>query len=137
MSMNLHAIVRGAIQSVNPDVDATYYSSQPPTTAADGSRTPVYIQTSVRVQAQALSGRDLMHSVFQNIQGVKRSVYMFGNTQGVDRPDVKGGDLLAFPAIVGGTAQLWLVVVVLETWSPDTAGWCKLGVVLQTDAPPT
>jgi hypothetical protein len=136
VSLNLHAAVRGPIQTVNPDLTAVYYSSQPPTTAADGQRTPVYIQTPAQVQVQALSGKDLRHESFMNIQGVKRSVYMFGNTQGVSRPDVKGGDLLAFPQVRGGANQLWLVVIVLESWSPDPASWCKLGVVLQSDAPP-
>jgi hypothetical protein len=131
MGLNLHSIVRGAITSVNPDIPATYRASTGSTQNADYSRTPGYTDTAVTVQPQALSGRDLQHTAFQNIAGVKRSVYMYGNTQSVVRPDVKGGDLLVFPQVVGGTPQTWLVVVVLETWTPDVAGWCKLGVVLQ------
>lgn len=134
--MNLHGIVRGAIQSVNPDMTAMYYQSSGSTTGADGSRVPTYVNTTVQIQVQAETGKDLMHESFLNLQGVKRSVYMFGNTQGANRPDVQGGDLIAFPEVRGGTAKLWLVAIVLETWSPDVAGWCKLGVVLQKDAPP-
>lgn len=136
MSLNLHAIVRGAINTVNPDLAGFYYASNGYATNTAGARTPAYIKTPMQLQVQALSGRDLKHEDFMNMQGVKRSVYMFGNTVGVDRPDVKGGDLLSFPQVSGGTPQLWLVVVVLESWSPDPASWCKVGVVLQTDAPP-
>lgn len=136
MSLNLHSVVRGAITTVNPDLAGFYYASNGYTTGASGARTPTYIKTAAQLQVQALSGRDLRHEDFLNLQGVKRSVYMFGNTVGANRPDVKGGDLLAFPQVSGGTPQLWLVVKVLESWSPDPASWCKLGVVLQTDAPP-
>lgn len=137
MGMNLHATVRGPITSVNSDVAGEYLKSTGSTTATDGNRTPAYARTPVGLQVQALSGKDLQHETFQNIQGVKRSVYMFGNTQGVSRPDVKGGDLLIFAQSTGGTPQLWLVVIVLETWAPgDPQGWCKLGVVLQNDPPP-
>lgn len=136
MSMNLHTIVRGAINSVNPDISGTLYKSVGYTTNTAGVQTPNYVQTTVQIQVQASTGKDLQHPNFINVQGVKRSVYMFGNQQGVSRPDVIGGDMLAFPQTVGGTRQLWLVVAVLETWSPDAAGFCKLGVVLQQDAPP-
>jgi hypothetical protein len=132
MSMNLHGIVRGAIGTVNPDQAVTYRASTGYSTGADGTRTPTYAaDVTVSAQVQALSGQDLKHTDFLNIQGVKRAVYLFGNTQGVVRPDVKGGDLLVFPQALGGTPQTWLVVVVLETWNPDRLGWCKVGVVLQ------
>lgn len=137
MGLNLHATVRAAIGSVNSDIAGEYLKSTGSTTAADGKRAPTYARTPVGLQVQALSGKDLRHLTFQNIQGVERAVYMFGNTQGVSRPDVKGGDLLIFPQTVGGTPQLWLVVAVLETWAPgDPQGWCKLGVTLQNDPPP-
>ncbi|KAG0767335.1 hypothetical protein G6F22_017665 [Rhizopus arrhizus] len=64
------------------------------------------------LQVQPLSTGDLKHLEAQNIQGVQRAVYMFGDTQGVVRPLAKGGDLLDFGE------QTWLVTAVLETW-PD------------------
>lgn len=138
MGLNLHSMVRGAITSVNSDIAGTYLKSTGSTTDAAGKRTPTYNSAAVMLQVQASTGRDLQHPDFLNIQGVKRSVYMYGNTQGVSRPDIKGGDLLVFPQTVGGAAQLWLVVAVLETWAPgDPLGWCKLGVTLQNDDPPT
>ncbi len=129
--MNLHGIVRGAINAVNPDQVVTWRRSNGYDTNAAGKRTPTYADTTVGAQVQASSASDLQHVDFLNVQGVKRSVYLFGNVQGTVRPDVKGGDLLVFPQNIGGTPATWLVVAVIETWNPDAAGWCKVGVVLQ------
>ena len=129
--MNLHGIVRNAINSVNPEFVGVWRRSTGYTTAADGTRTPTYTNATVTMQIQALTGKDLKHTDFLNMQGVKRSVYLFGDVQGVVRPDVKGGDILQFPETRGGANRDWLVVVVFETWVPDVAGWAKVGVVLQ------
>jgi hypothetical protein len=132
--MNLHGIVRGAINTVNPDITGVWRESTGFTQDASGKAIPGYTDhAGIRMQVQALSGKDLMHPNFVSLQGVKRSVYMFSNVQGVNRPDAKGGDLLLFPENRGGEARTWLVVQVLETWTPDAAGWCKVGVVLQPD----
>lgn len=134
MGLNLHSTVRGAINSVNPDRLVTWLESTGYTTAADGTQTPAYTtHASIDAQIQAATGKDLKHPNLQNVQGVVRSVYMFGNKQGVVRVDAKGGDLLTFAQSVGGAVQTWLVVAVLETWNPDATGWCKVGVVLQVD----
>lgn len=132
MGLNLHAIVRPAITSVNPDTLGTWRESTGDTIAAGGRVVPTYTDhLLVPMQVQALSGKDLKHTDFLSMQGVKRAVYLYGNVEGVNRPDAKGGDLLLFPETRGGANKTWLVVVVLETWGPDLTGWCKVGVVLQ------
>lgn len=128
--MNFHALVRPLITAVNPDITGTWRESTGRTVDTGGRPTPTYTDhTGVRMQVQALTGRDLKHANFISQQGVRRSVYVYGNYQGVARPDSKGGDLLIFPEVPGGANKTWLVVEVFETW-PD---WCKVGVVLQTD----
>lgn len=130
--MNLHSIVRRAINTVNPDILGTWRENIGANETPDGRPVPAYTNhADVPMQVQALSGKDLKHEQFVSMQGVKRSVYVQGNVQGVVRPDGTGGDRLIFPADRGGTPREWLVVVVLETWTPDSAGWCKVGVVLQ------
>lgn len=130
--MNLHGVVRGAITSVNPDVLGTWRESTGSTVnPADGRPIPTYTDhVDVPLQVQALSGRDIKRLNYLSIQGVRRSVYMYGNVQGLSRPDAKGGDLLLFPENTGGTPKTWLISIVFETW-PD---WCRVGVALQTDA---
>lgn len=134
--MNLHGIVRSAINTVNPDILGTWREQNGTyTTGAGGVRVPNYTDhVNVPMQVQAASGKDLQHPNMLNVQGVVRSVYLFGNVQGTVRPDAKGGDLLRFPQSRSGPLRTWLVVAVLETWTPDTVGWCKVGVALQVDA---
>lgn len=135
MSINVRGIANAAIQVVNPNISATYYASTGPTTNAAGKRTPTYAApVTVQIQAQAVKGSDLKHVENLNVQSVYKNVRMWGNAQGVVRPNVKGGDLLRFPNVPAGTIQTWLVVVVLETW-PD---WCSVIACLQADtAAPT
>jgi hypothetical protein len=69
------------------------------------------------------------------MQGVFRSVFMFGNTQGIVRVFAQGGDLLQFPPFHGQRPQTWKVVDVNGPWNVEQGGWTELIVVLQTDAP--
>lgn len=135
MSLNLHAAVRGAISSVNGDIQAVILRSQGYSTDADGSQRPKYLAAqNVTVQVQPLSGGALKHADYLNLQGVLRSVYLFGDTQGVIRPLYKGGDLLQFSEYPGQPLSTWLITEVLETWAP---GWSHVIATLQTDKTPS
>jgi hypothetical protein len=131
MPLNLHGLVAPAIDALNPRFSGVWRRSNGYTTGTDGTQVPAYANTTVMMRVQALSGRDLQHEAFLNVQGVKRVVSMFSNAQGVNKPDVKGGDILQFPENRGGSNRDWLIVGVLETWTPDASGWCRVGVVLQ------
>lgn len=135
--MNLHGLVRDAISVVNPDRAILWRVSTGSTTDASGKQTPTYAAdvTIPRAQIQSATGDNLEHAGFQNQQGVYREVYAYGSVQGVVRPEVKGGDLLVFAPVLGGSPRVWLVVHVLETWTPDVAGWCHVLVALQEGAP--
>lgn len=125
--MNLHGIVSPIIAAVNPMITGAIRYSEGYEMGDGRKQVPKYsTPVDAQIQVQPLSGRDVAHLEAQNIQGVQRSVYMFGDTQGIVRSLAKGGDLLIF----GG--QTWLVTVVFETW-PD---WCKVGVTLQMDETP-
>lgn len=126
--MNLHGIVRGAIGSVNPDVEVRFLRSVGYSSGAGGRRIPQYASLrTVKAQVQALSSRELRHLAAQNIQGVMRSVYLYGDVEGVVRVNQRGGDLLQFAPVPGDPIADWLVVEVFETW-PD---WCRVAVCLQ------
>lgn len=135
MGLNLHAIVRGAISTVNPDIIAPWIVSTGATTAAGGKQTPTYAAPiNVGMQVQPVRGEDLRKYSFLQAQGIYRAVYMFGDAEGIVRVDAKGGDLLQFPIVPGGTVRTWLVSAVDETWSGvGGGGWCRVIVTLQLD----
>jgi hypothetical protein len=130
--MNLHGMVRGAINSVNPDVTALYLASTGNTVNADYSQTPGYAAgVPVRIQAQPLGKEELRHVEKLNLQGVFRTIFLFGNSQGVVRVLAQGGDLLQFAPFQGQAVQTWKVVYVDGPWNVEQGGWTKLIVVLQ------
>lgn len=134
--MNLHSVVRGAIQAVNPDLSVTYLQSTGYAPNASGKQIPSYADAvTVRAQVQPPSGRDLQHMEFLNLQGTTRVVFLYSNPQAIDRVDARGGDLLQFPQFAGAPIDNWLVTHVDETWDVSGDGWTKLFVTLQTDRP--
>jgi hypothetical protein len=121
--MNLHAIASPLVGIVNPPVVGTWRQGDGYTTSPAGKREPTFTDVpDVPMQVQALEGDDLTLVDGLNIEGLKRAVYMYGDVQGIDRADGKGGDVLIF------SGSYWLVVKVLETWA---TGWCKVAVAKQ------
>jgi hypothetical protein len=132
--MNLHGTVRGAITSINPDKAAQFFASTGPSSPdASGNVTPAYsAAVPVRVQVQPLSKQELRHIETLNIQGVFRSIFMFGNPQSVVRPNQQGGDLLTFPQFQDQSTSTWLTIAADGPWDVENGGWSKILVVLQS-----
>jgi len=131
--INVRGAANTAIQAVNPNVDGTFYGSTGFTINAAKKQVPTYAAAlPVSLQVQAVTAGELRHLENLNVQGVLRSVHMWGNTQGVVRVNQQGGDLLYFPEVPGGAPKIWKVVKVVETW----ADWSHVIVNLQTDAAP-
>lgn len=125
--MEIRGIANGAISAINGNQNIVWQKNQGYDTDNAGHRVPRLTNLSVKAQIQAVSAQVLKHIDALNIQGVMRSVYIYGNIQGIVRPDQKGGDILQFPEVPGGTIRNWLVVQVIETW----ASWGHVVVVLQ------
>ena len=125
--MNLRKMANSITRQVNPNIAAIWRQSNGYITGSDGKRVPSYIDTNIEIQPQALSADTLAFTQGLNIQGIMRSVYMYGNVQGVVKSDERGGDILVFAQVPGHPAQEWKVVTVIETW-PD---WAHVVVVLQ------
>ncbi len=122
--MNLHALVRGAIGAINPDIPVTIRVSTGSTEDSSGRTVPSYADPiDTMGQKQDLSGSDIYRLQAQNIQGVICKMYLNGNYEGLFRVLGKGGDLLTF----GG--QVYLIVKVMERW-PD---WCCVALTMQLD----
>lgn len=119
--MNLHAIVRGAINAVNPDISVSIKYSNGYATSSNGVQAPSYSTvTGIIAQMQPVSTNDLRHLDGLNISDDVRGFWLNGSTGGVNRPLNKGGDLITL-----ADNSSWLVVAVPENWSP-TAGWCHV-----------
>lgn len=125
--MDLHGIVSGAIDAVNPRVWMTIQVSagsvQSP--SGDGTRIPVYRRAVRRLgQVQPMSNKDLRQVEGLNLQGNPQSIYFAGRVDGLSRAENKGGDV-----ITSTDGRVWLVVQPLEQW-PD---WCKVCVLQQNE----
>ena len=118
--------VSDAIGTVNPLVDCTLQTSAGYTLGSDFAQVPIYSTFyPVPCQIQALTARDLRQIDAINLQGTMRAIYLNGTIEGVNRAEIKGGDLFTFP---DGT--IWLVTQPLENW-PD---WSKVAVYQQNPA---
>lgn len=123
--MNLHNLVASAVAQINPTLTATLKTSTGSTINADGSRSPTYSISNVTVQIQALTYQDLKQIDGLNIEGLRQSMYMNGDTSAIIRVNDKGGDVITLT-----TGEVWLVAQVLERWY-STAGWVKIVCTLQ------
>lgn len=123
--MNLHAIAAPFIGAINPNIPAILQKSAGSTTSADGKRTPLFSYQNVIAQVQPMSSGDLRQTEGLNLNGTKRSIYLYGESNSVERVTSKGGDLVTIAT--GANAGIWLVATELEQW-PD---WVKVAVTLQ------
>lgn len=133
---NLHGLVRGAINSVNPDIAGQWLVSTGTIIDDAGASTPQYAAAvSVKCQVQAVKGSDLRKYDFLQAQGVYRAVYMFANPDAINRLESKGGDLLKFAQYPKGAAKTWLIRAVDEPWTSGNGNlaWSRVIVVLQLD----
>lgn len=121
--MNLHQLVSGNIQAVNPYIQLIVQVSTGYTTNPEGSRVPAYAKSQIVFgDVQALQYSDIIQLDALNIQGERRKIYINGEVDGLIRVKNKGGDLITLP---DGT--VWLVALVLEYW----ANWVSVAVTLQ------
>ncbi len=128
MGLNLHQVVRGAINSVNPDQPVFVQVSAGYTVdaAAGYIQVPVYRRVvTAMAQIQALTTQDLRQLEQMNIQGSSRTMYLNGSVKAIQRVTEQGGDIITMR---DGT--IWLTTAVLERWD---VGWCKVAVTMQNE----
>ena len=126
--MNVRRLANQAVQTVNRNITVAWIASTGGyTTAADGTRTAITSTRNMQAQVQPLSSGDLAHTDGLNLQGVLRSVHLYGQAAGVVRADQKGGDILQFPEAPGGPMRNWRVVTQMEAWPT----WARVVVQMQ------
>lgn len=126
MSLNLHALTRGAIQQVNEDVDGTVYVSTGHTNTR-GILTPTYAAVAARLQVQAQKHTDITHERALQYNNGLLTMYAYGNFSDIERRSQQGGDLINIPS--GPRVGWYLITMVLEWW----VGWACFEVTQQLD----
>lgn len=120
LGLNMHHIVRGAIQKVNSDVDGTLYISTGRTTNR-GIVTPSFVAVPARLQVQATPHESLYHLNGLSYTGGLSILYAYGDLSAINRPTGGGGDL------VDVRGKWWAIQHVLEWWP----GWCSVSITQQ------
>lgn len=126
--MNVRGLANRATRVVNPNTSAQWrkylsYTTLPNGTVGKSYASPVPLIA----QVQALSRREVEHIQSLNISPCDRAAYVNGQLSAFNRISKTGGDMLFFEN------TWWLVMAILEGWT--TAGWCKVALIEQKDAP--
>jgi hypothetical protein len=127
MSLNLHAICRGAIEVVNTDVDGTVYVSTGKTNVR-GILTPTYAPVTARLQVQAQKHTPITHERDLQTSNAFLTIYAYGNFSDIERRTQQGGDLVHVPS--GPRAGWYLSTQTLEWWDD----FCAFEVTVQLNA---
>lgn len=123
MTLNMHAITRGAIQSVNTDIPGTVYVSTGYTNVK-GILTPNFAAVNADLQVQADTHDKLWHERSLAYTVGHTIIYAYGNFSDLSRPEGKGGDIIYY----NGN---WNLITQVQEWWPD---WCCVSVSQQLDA---
>jgi hypothetical protein len=122
--MNLHGFVAGNIDAVNPRISCLYKASTGYTYDAAGAQVPAYAApVTVLARFQPMTSDDLKMVDAVDQQRNRTKVYLFGESDGVVRSQLKGGDIITDPQ-----NNVWLVSQPMEQWAQD---WCSVAVTLQ------
>ena len=127
MSFNLHAVVRGAIESINEDTDGTVYVNTGRTNVR-GILTPTFTAVTARLQMQAQEHDPIQHERSLNYSNAYLTIYAYGNFSDIERRTGEGGDVVNIPS---GPRAGWYYVTQVFEWWPD---WCAFEVTQQLNA---
>ena len=127
MSFNMHAVVRGAIESINEDTDGTVYVNTGRTNVR-GILTPTFTPVTARLQIQAQEHDPIQHERSLNYSNAYLTIYAYGNFSDIERPTSEGGDVINVPS--GPRAGWYYITQTFEFW-PE---WCAFEVTKQLNA---
>lgn len=129
MTLNMHDIVRGAIQAVNTDTPGTVYVSTGRTNVR-GILTPTFQPVAAQLQIQAQPHDPIRHANNVEYSNSYITVYAYGDFSDIERPTGSGGDVVNFTDQGGGMNRWYYISQVMEWWP----GWCSFECVRQLSA---
>ena len=112
--MNLHNMAVGLVGIVNANRDVTHRSCTGETQNDHYERVPIYSDSTIKAQVQALSSEQLSVVNNLNFQGEMYSIITAKQLKALSRIDQSGGDLIVFDE------STWLVIHIDETFSDHT-----------------
>ena len=125
MSINVRAIVRSGINTINPDISIVVLQSDGFEVVPGGIQEPQYLDAvSATAQVQPVPSEELQHINNYNASSVYYDLYIDGDWSGLNRADEKGGDLIYFDGFE------WLVLSRPEAFS-ISSNWTKVRVIQQ------
>lgn len=129
MSLNMHGLVRGAIQAVNEDIAGSVYVSTGRTNVR-GILTPTFSAVAAQLQVQAQKHDPIRHERSLEYSNSYITVYAYGDFSDIERPSGSGGDVVNFLDPNTGMSRWYYISQVLEWWP----GWCSFECVRQLSA---
>jgi hypothetical protein len=133
--INLHAIARGPVGALHPEVAATIYRSVGRATGPGGGVTGIYAPgVAIRAQRQSAGPAALLQRDRVSETETACKFYLFsgpdpaGKVAGMYRPLSRGGDMLQLEE-----GSWWLVNELLEDFS--LSGWVSVLATLQVNPP--
>ena len=132
MGLNLHSIVRGAITSVNNDLDCELYRmTGRHQTDDEGDTTPIFEGPAlVKAQFQSISQDMIRQMDMLEITTTTRRVYLYATSSPAQRPWAqwrplgRSGDVIKDP-----NGSIWTISAVIEDFTSE--GWICVLATLQ------
>lgn len=133
--MNLHQLVRGSINTINPETSITIRKFLSYEVDETGKVTNTYrnynpdlghsISIKTMAQIQPISGEKLEHLYNYNSSNTYVRMFVNGQEYGLSEPLNTNGDLVIFDN------RVWLIVETIGLW--DKSGWNEVILCLQKD----
>lgn len=139
--VNLHKVVRSAVNFLHPDVRATLYRSTGQVVIEGGQPKSTYAEgAAIIAQMQSEGPTTLNHIDRVGQEEVYRKFYLSSSSDmqtrvaGIIRPLTRGGDMFQIDPSESWFAGTWWLV---EATSEDftRSGWANVRAVMQVNAP--
>lgn len=141
LGINLHSIVRGAINHLHPDVSVILYRTTGQVVSTGGQPKSIYAEGApIKAQMQSEGTTALFHADKIGQEEIMRKFYLFASPDmdlrvgGIIRPLSRGGDMFQIDAGENWFAGTWwLVEATIEDFT--RSGWACVRATLQVNAP--
>ena len=123
--MNIHEIIRNAINNVNPMQPVKVLKFKGFSVDEYGINTNTYEEVETIARIQPISSFKLQHINNFNSSNVYKKAFLNGFQNGLNMALSTNGDMLEFDG------KRWLIIEAPQTWS--YTGWNELTLCLQND----